>query len=34
MGFVVIRILARELIEAPERVLVRAASALALRAAA
>jgi very-short-patch-repair endonuclease len=34
MGFLVIRILARELIEAPERVLARTAGALALRAAA
>jgi very-short-patch-repair endonuclease len=34
MGFVVIRILARELAVAPERVLARAVSALALREAA
>jgi very-short-patch-repair endonuclease len=34
MGFVVSRILARELAVAPERVLARAVSALALREAA
>ena len=34
MGFVVIRILGRELVASPESVLVRVASALALRGAA